>query len=232
MAIPRCRRTSSEKRTAGYFYRTVNRARAFQTFGTYDPFASRVYWAFPTGEEEINDRIMVYDYALDRWAELAVDTYVLSRMATAAVSMEGGADDENMDLPGLPSLDNRAYMAGVPLLIAVGRDRKLSTFDGPNLAATLQTGSYNFAGTKRVRMRNAMSYFEGNGAEAVTMKVEKRQRYGDAWIVSETIPQQQSGFYRMNADGMFHRFEFNIPAGTDWSHAHGWEPSFIPTTER
>ena len=225
-------RNISEKRTSGYFYDQVNRNRMFQVFATFDPFASRILWAFPTTEEEWNDRIMIYDYVLDRWGELDVDTYVLARLATAAVSLEGGADPQDIDLPGLPSFDARQYMAGVPLLIAVGLDLQLSTFDGPTLPATLETSTYNFGGGKRVRMRNVQSYFEGVEAEDVLVRVLKRQRYGDDWVTSGYIPQQASGFYRMHDDGMFHRFEFSIPAATDWSHAHGWEPNFIATTER
>jgi hypothetical protein len=36
----------------------------------------------------------------------------------------------------------------------------------------------------------------------------------------------------MNADGMFHRFEYTIPAGANWQHAHGWEPDVVTTTAR
>ena len=222
----------SEKRTSDYFYRNVNRERMFQVYSTFDPFSSRFYWTFPVGDGDLNERIMVYDWTLDRWGELEVPTFILARIATASISMEGGDEPQNMDLPGLPSLDNRVYMAGVPLLIAMGADSKLSTFDGPTLSATIETGSYTFGNTKRVRLRNVMPYFEGDGAEAVTCRVMKRQRFGDAWEISGDIPQQTSGFCRMNADGMFHRFQFHVPAGTEWTHAHGWEPSFVPTTER
>ena len=225
-------RNISEKRTSGFFYDQVDRSRVFQVYAAFDPFASRILWGYPTAEEEHNDRVMVYDYVLDRWAELEVDTYVMARLATASVSLEGGSDPEDIDLPDLPSFDSRAYMAGVPLLIAVGLDRKLSTFDGPILAATIETSTYNFGGGKRVRMRNVMSYFEGKEAEEVKVRVMKRQRYGDDWVVSPPIPQQASGFYRMSDDGMFHRFEFTIPRGKSWTHAHGWEPNFIATTER
>jgi hypothetical protein len=147
----------------------------------------------------------------------------------------------DMDLPGLPSLDSFLYRAGAPVLAAVGTDLQLSTMEGPNLPATLLTCSYAFAEGRRARMRSVMAYIEESrraedgtmiDQSAVTMKVSKRQRYGDDWLTSSAIPQQRSGNYRMNADGHFHRFQIDIPAGTDWQHAHGWEPDFVPTTGR
>ena len=225
-------RSISEKRISGYFYDALNQGRITRVYAALDPHASRIYWAYATQDNEFNDRVLVYDWSLDRWSELEVDTYILSRLATASVSMDGGADSIDMDEPGLPSLDSFFYRSGAPVLSAVGTDMKLSTMEGPNLPATLLTGSYQLGGASRVRLRSVLTFFEGTDAESITVKVSKRQRYGDDWATSGAIPQQLSGRHPMNADGMFHRFEYTIPAATEWSHAHGWEPDFVPTTGR
>lgn len=225
-------RNISEKRIAGYFLENCNNARKGQVYGAFDPFQSRIYWAWPTQDTAYNNRIIVYDYALDRFTEIEVDTYVLSRFATSGISLDAFTVP-TLDMPDLPSLDSPVYKGGAPIIMAVGPDLMLSTFEGETLPATLEPGTFNFAGgPKRVRMRNVMSYFEGDGVDAVKVRIRKRQRYNDAWISTGLLSQQLSGFYRANADGMFHRVEFTIPAGTAWSHAHGWEPNFIPTTER
>jgi hypothetical protein len=226
-------RSISEKRISGYFYDALNQGRVTRVYAALDPHASRIYWAYAQGDEAWNDHVLVYDWALDRWSELEVNTYILSRLATASVSLDSaGPDSTDMDEPGLPSLDSFFYRAGAPTLSAVGTDLQLSTMEGPNLPATLLTGSYQFGGTGRVRLRSVLSFIEGAEAESVTMRVSKRGRYGDDWMTSSAIPQQRSGRYPMNADGMFHRFEFTIPAALDWQHAHGWEPDFVPTTGR
>ena len=164
---------------------------------------------------------------------LEINTYILARVATASVSLDSvGPDSMDMDEPGLPSLDSFIYRAGAPVLSAVGPDLHLSTLEGPSLPATLLTCSYAFAEGRRVRMRSVLTYIEESRRtedaltpehSTITLKVSKRQRYGDDWLTSSAIPQQRSGNYRMNADGHFHRFEINIPAGTDWQHAHGWD---------
>jgi hypothetical protein len=225
----------SEKRISGYFYDNLNQGAITRVFSTFDPHASRIYWAYAVGDEQWNDRALVYDWGLDRWSDLEINTYILSRLATASVSLDSaGPDPMDMDLPGLPSLDSFYYRSGSPVLSAVSTDLQLSTLEGPNLAATLLTGSYEFQPGRRVRMRSVLPYIEESFAEhsAVTIKVSKRQRYGEPWAVSSAIPQQRSGYYRMNADGHFHRFQIDIPAGTDWQHAQGWEADFAPTTGR
>jgi hypothetical protein len=226
----------SEKRISGYFYDALNQGAITRVFSTFDPHASRIYWAYATGDEMWNDHVLVYDWGIDRWSEMEVNTYILSRLATASVSLDSaGPDSMDMDLPGLPSLDSFFYRSGAPVLSAVSTDLLLSSMEGPPLAATLLTSSYEFQPGRRVRMRSVMPYIEETfsaGNSAVTLKVSKRQRYGDAWAVSSAIPQQLSGYYRMNADGHFHRLEINIPAGTDWQHAQGWEADFVPTTGR
>ena len=222
----------SEKRISAYFFDNLNQGRVTRVYATFDPHASRIYWAYSTQDNEWNDRVLCYDWSLDRWSELEVDTYILSRLATASLSMDGGADPEDMDLPGLPSLDSFFYRAGSPVLSAVGTDLKLSTMEGPNLPATLETGSYAFGEGRRVRMRSVLSYIEGEEAESITVRVSKRGRYGDAWQTSAAIPQQLSGRYPMNADGALHKIEVSIPGGTLWHHAQGWEPEVVPTTVR
>jgi len=232
----------SEKRISGYFYDALNQGRVTRVFAAMDPHSSRLYWAYATGDEEWNDHVLVYDWGLDRWSELELNTYILSRLATASVSLDSaGPDSMDMDLPGLPSLDSFYYRSGAPVLSAVSTDLQLSTLEGPNLAATLLTGSYEFAPGRRVRMRSVIPYIEESrrtvegvayDQSTITVKVSKRQRYGDDWLTSSAIPQQLSGYYRMNADGHFHRFQIDIPAATDWQHAHGWEADFLPTTGR
>jgi hypothetical protein len=229
----------SEKRISGQFFDTLNYGAITRIYGTIDPHASRIYWAYAVGDEEWNDRVLVYDFVLDRWSYLELNTYILSRTATASVSLDGGSDSMDMDEPGLPSLDSFLYRAGAPVLSAVGTDMKLSTMEGSALPATLQTCSYAFGEGQRVRLRSVMTYIEErrtesgeDGQSSITVKVAKRQRYSDPWLTSSAIPQQRSGRYRMNADGHFHRFEINIPAGTDWQHAAGWEPDLAPTTGR
>jgi hypothetical protein len=221
----------SERRIQKQFFDTMNYNAITRIYATIDPHASRIFWTYAVGDADWNDRVLVYDWGLNRWSYLELDTYILARAATASLSLDAFTWP-SMDDPGLPSLDSFLYRAGAPVLSGVGTDLKLSMLEGPTLPATLQTCSYQFDAARRVRMRALLSFIEGSDAEHVTVKVSKRKRYGEDWATSGAIPQQPSGYYRMNADGMFHRFQFDIPAGAVWSHAHGWEPNFIASTER
>lgn len=221
------------------FFNTINNERLFQVQGTFDPFTGRLLWAFPTGDTEYNDRIQVFDPSLPseigpfgRWTQLAVDTYALARLATEAVSLEGGSDSTDMDEAGLPSLDSRLYMAGAPVLVAIGTDLKLSNFSGDTLEATLETGTYNFRNGMRSKVKGVLPMIFGDEADQITVNVSKKKRSKDAWVSSGATPQQASGWHRFNADGTFHKAEFVIPAAATWTHVQSWLADIVATSGR
>lgn len=222
----------SDNKISGYFFDSVNQNRIFQMFGTFDPFAPRIYFAYATGDTDYNDRILVYDRSLNRWSEIVTDTYVLARLATAAVSLEGGSDDEDMDAPGLPSLDSRIYMAGAPIVVAVGTDLLLSTFAGDTLEATLETCTYEFDEERRVRMQEAMLRGEGTGISAWTLQVAKMTTLDETPSYGSAVSRQTSGRYRLNHDGKFHKFKWVGPAGETWTNVSAWSEKHVRTSER
>lgn len=218
----------TEGRLSRWFGDNANRERTYQVFGTHDPYSSRLLWAFPTGDTEYNDRILIWDrslsspYGVGRFSLIDLDTYVLARLATAGVSLEGGSDSTDMDEAGLPSLDSRLYMAGAPILVAVGTDLKLSGFTGDNLAATITTKSYMLGDGGRARLRQVMPLISGTESDEITVKVKKRNRQSDDWTTSGAISQQASGFHPCNHDSRFHALKFEIAAAKTWDRFQGF----------
>ena len=86
----------SEGRISRWFFEQLNRGRMFQIYGAYDPYSARLLWAYPTSSTEYNDRILLFDrlipspFGQGRFSEVAVNTYVLARLATVGVSLDGG----------------------------------------------------------------------------------------------------------------------------------------------
>ncbi len=222
----------SDGKVTEYFYNTVNRERLSQIFGTYDPFAPRIYFAYPTSDTEYNDRILVYDRSLGRFSEIVLDTYVLARLATAATSLEGGADDMDLDAPGMPSFDSRIYMGGAPILVAVGTDLKLSTLAGPTLEATLETCTYEFDEENRVRLQQVALRGEGTGVASATVAVAKMSTLDTTPVFGSAVSRQTSGRYKLNHDGKFHRLRWVVPAASDWNNVSGWTERHVVTSER
>lgn len=222
----------SDQKVTQYFYSNINRERYFQIYATYDPFNPRIYFAFPTADTEYNDRVLVYDYSLQRFSELMINTYVLARLATAATTLEGGSDASSIDAPGLPSFDSRIYMAGAPVLSLVGTDLMLSTLAGPSLEATLQPGLYEFDENYRVRVRSVSLRLKGAAAATTTLKIAKLSTLAEDPIFGSAISPQASGRYPLNHDGAFHQVQFTIPANTTWTHVMGWNVDFARTSSR
>jgi hypothetical protein len=230
-------RSISHRRVSKYFFDQINRDRLYQVYGGYDPYAPRVIFSYPSGATEYNDRALVYDWALDKWGELVVDTYLLGRTATVATSIEA-VDNIAASVDALTiSLDSRTLMGGAPVLAAFNTTAaplgpKLCYFEGDNLAATFETANYQLTPGWRSRVRRVMPFVEGTGGASVTVGVAKRQRLSDAVPAFVTSAVQTSGWCPLNADGFIHKFQMNIPAAADWDHAQGMVCDYTKTSQR
>jgi hypothetical protein len=164
------------------------------------------------------DKILVYDYALDRWSLLDIDVRVLFSTSLPALGMDDGTD--SMDDPDLPSLDSAAYSGGAAALAAFGRENKLNFFEGDYLEATIQTADFLAA-------RPNQSFVRGiridTDADDVRATVSVRQALSDPieWRV-ETTPNRRR-FNPARARGRYHRAKVRIPAATTWSYLSGLE---------
>jgi hypothetical protein len=164
------------------------------------------------------DKVLVYDYALDRWSLLDIDVRVLFSTSLPALGMDDGTD--SMDDPNLPSLDSAAYAGGAAALAAFGPENKLNFFEGDYLEATIQTADFLAA-------RPNQSFVRGirvdTDAQDVRASVSVRQALSDPieWR-DETTPNRRR-FNPARARGRYHRAKVRIPAATAWSYLSGLE---------
>jgi hypothetical protein len=222
----------SDNKITRYFFETVNRNRIAQTFGTFDPFAPRIYFAYPSEDTDYNNRILVYDRSLNRFSEIVLDTYVLARLATAGITLESPVLGTDLDAPGLPSFDSRLFMAGAPILVAVGTNLKLSTLAGTPLEAMLETCTYELEEDRRSLLQHVSLRGEGTGIAEATVKVAKMSTLDQTPAFGSAVPRQVSGRHKLNHDAAFHRLRWTIPAEADWGNVSGWNERHIPTSER
>lgn len=221
------------KRFAAYFFEQLNLNRIYQMYATFDPFATRVMWAYPTGDTDYNDRIIGIDWSLDRAFEMEIDTYVLGRLARPGYTLEaletvlGYATLADVPVP----FGSRTFMGGQPLFARIGTDFKLASFEGPNLAATFETGTLFLGAPKRARLRKAWSYVEGAGGDDVTLQVASMNKLSQTPTYGSAVSQQAQGHYPLNDDGKFHKLKFVIPAEKTWKHAKGYDLDFVVSSE-
>jgi len=73
------------------FFADVDTGNLQLTIGACDPRSSRVFWAYKSlaGTAGLFDPILVYDWALDKWAKLAVSGEYLSSLSRPGLTLEG-----------------------------------------------------------------------------------------------------------------------------------------------
>jgi hypothetical protein len=86
---------------------------------------------------------LAYHYTINEWVPLTIDTAAIFAMGSPAYDMDA-MDTAFPDMDAITiDMDSRFWSGGEPQLFAIGSDLKGGYFSGPNLAATLETGTVN-----------------------------------------------------------------------------------------
>jgi hypothetical protein len=164
------------------------------------------------------DKILVYDYTLDKWSLLDVDVRVLFSTSLPGVALD--SITTSLDDPSLPSLDSAAFAGGEAALAALGPENKLNFFEGAVLEATLTTADMLAA-------RPNQSFVRGirvdTDASQVYASFAVRQALSESLIWrQETLPNRRR-FNPARARGRYHRAKIRIPSATTWTYLSGLE---------
>ncbi len=203
----------------------IHRVRA-----TIDPDNQQVFFAYPTASAPANacDRILCYDWTVQRWSLISVDTQLLFRHLSEGYTLEG-LDSVSTSIDALPSaaaelsLDSKAWMGGAIKLGAVDTTNKMATFEGSNLAAVMATAEMNLAASGgspgyRSKLTEVVSLVDGG---TPTMRIGYRNLPGDTVTYTAAVAQNASGFHPFLIDSRYFRAEVTVPAGSSWTHAQG-----------
>jgi hypothetical protein len=197
--------------------------------GAADPAQTRIYWAYKSSSGITGqfDKVLWYDYALDRASIIAMRGEYLASLARPGLTLEN-LDSISGSLDALPfSLDD-VSTAALSKLSAMSSTHKLGFFTGPNLEATLDTSEQTIDG-RRVRVKgfrpitDAASCF---GAVGARENVQSAVGYSAEQAVNA------KGLCPANVSTRLARGRLRIPAGASWSFASGLEPDFAQEGRR
>lgn len=197
-------------------------ASSLQLFiGASDPRNSRVFWAYKSisGETGKFDKLLCYDYGLQRFSVIAMTGEYLASAAQSGLTLEA-LDDISASLDDLSfSLDDVASAQSPEIAMANG-DHKIGYFNGANLEATLETAEQ---ASEPSRM-----FFSGlrpvTDAATVYCSLSKRERQGDAVSTSSETATNAQGFSPQRTSTRYARAKVRIPAGETWTFASGVVP--------
>lgn len=205
------------------FFADVDTA-ALQLFlGANDPSNSRVYWAYKStsGTVGLFDRVLAYDYVLDRWAPINLSGEYLTSLASPGITLES-LDAQFPSIDDMStSLDDFSVIS-LTKLAGFNSDHKMGFFSGDNLEATMETAEQTL--DRRVRVKGARPITD---AASCYVSIGKRETLQEPVSYSPEQAVNVRGLCPANVDTRIARAKVRIPAATNWEYATGVEPEFV-----
>src|SRR6516164_3714659 len=215
------------------FFADADASQLHLIIGASDPRATRVYWTYKSlaGSAGLFDKILVYDYSIERAALIMQSGEYLATLARPGLTLEG-LDSISSSIDALTfSLDDVATSALSQLSI-VDSSHVLGFFGGPiaggpALEATLDTAEQTLDRRMRVKgfrpMTDAPTCYGSIGA---------RENLQSAVAYSAEQAVNGKGLCPANVSTRLARGRLRIPAGTAWTFASGVEPMMAQEGKR
>ena len=181
-----------------------------------DPNNSIVAWSYRGGATgsssgEINNKLLIYNYSVDRWSTGSD----LSLQYLASASQEAFSSLEDLDKLGtldtLPkSLDSYYYGEGIVGLAGFSGDKKFGKFIATSLTATVDTTEFEGAQGRRSTLINVIPIVDGVGGTSVTVTPLKRASQLDTVSEGTAVATQSNGSCPMRSTTRYHRVRVNV----------------------
>lgn len=179
-----------------------------------DPVRKLVVWAMP-------HRLWIYNWELDRWADIDGEFIGVSIGATQSYTLEqiealypGGIET----VPG--SLDDPIWQGGDPFLSIVHEDDTIGSFGAQtNLEATLTFPLLEPAKGRDIRIRAARLDSDATGS--VTLNIESRKFLGGSPTTFSGTSLRNNGDMPIRASGRYVQPSLVFASGSAWTYAQG-----------
>jgi hypothetical protein len=204
------------------FFADVDPGHLQLIIGAPDPNATRVYWTYKSvsGNDDLFDKILCYDWTLDKWSLIEMSGEYLATLARPGVTLDA-LDSISGSIDALDfSLDDISTNASASLS-GFNSDHKLGFFTGSNLEATLVTAEKGGDG-RRLRVRGFRPVTD---AGTVYGSLSTRETASATATDSDEVAMNSSGNVPANVSTRYTRMNLRIPAGTTWTYATGAEPN-------
>lgn len=168
-------------------------------------------------------KIWIYNWLLDKWSVIDFAASILTSRLTRAPGLEEqdpavGVLDDNADGTPLDPFDAARFIGGDPSFF-VFSDATVGTFGGANMEARIAGRSVELFEGRDARIRRVRPMTDATGG--ITVRLDMRQRLGDAARRGDFTTLQASGEMPTRARGRFAEARIAIAAGQSWSYLQG-----------
>lgn len=209
------------------FFAEIDTANLQLMIGASDPRSTRAYWAYKSingGVASNFDKILVYDWALDKWAKIEMTGEYLATLSQPGITLENvdAAYGSNIDTIVIPSLDSISTSVQSQLS-AVDTDHKLGFYTGAPLEATMVSSEHGADGN-RIFVRG---FRPVSDSPTVYGSISYRDTSQDAAVYTSETLVNAVGICTARKSTRYSRGKVRIPAGTEWTYAAGIEPDVV-----
>jgi len=215
-------RPISSDKVARWFEQNVDADSLGDVRGAVDRINRLVIWSFRTSKSlAYNNRLIIYNWATDRWGYAEVDTEVIEEYISSGFTLDG-LDVPlplGIDLESIP-VDSTQFAGGELSLQAFDSTHKSSTFSGTPLTATIDTREISGEDNARLFTNSVRPLVEAAPTTSITVQVGTRNKLTDNVTYSAAKALNGvNGEANMRANSRYQRFRLSITGGFD--HATG-----------
>lgn len=158
------------------------------------------------------NKLLLYNYAIDRWASGDMALELLTRILPFNVTLDDLGGNLDTDYP--TSFDDLVSGFGAATLGAYTGAFTLATFTGASLAATFETGDQEHSPGRLTRVRKVRPLVDG-AEPTVQVSARNDRRAAETSITyGSAASLNSSGECPVSsAKGRYHRYRINVPAG-------------------
>ena len=173
-----------------------------------DPLREVAMWSYtsvnsPSGQP---DKILIYNYVLNRWSIANVDADLLAPFFSAGYNVDGLSNIQTL-VDNLPQTVDSRFFKGGQYFFGGALDDKIYAFNGDPMDATIVTGELPIVKGKHSIVTRVYPYYE-NGS--VTVQVGTRNTTNTAVSFSAASSENVDGFCPVRAQGRYHRVQLNL----------------------
>lgn len=205
-----------------FFLEDWNGAYAKNMTASADPLRQIIVWSYASTASTNGspDKLIIYNYALDKWSTSSVAVDMVAPIYTAGYTLEG-LDSAFGNLDILPaSLDGAVYRGG-EFLFAASKDKKIQTFTGDTLGATIETSEFEVRTGSSSLVNNIIPYvtLRESASATVTAQVASRSRQVDTFTFGSVSSLNSDNLCPVRSSGRYHRVRLNLSG--EWKKVQG-----------
>ncbi len=194
----------------------LDQAHLKRVVGVADPFLKTIWWAYPSPGAQNPDRLLAYNYTLDRFTISDVTCETLIRFLSLGVTLDELFTIFGYTLDTVPApLDSSIWLGGRPQFGLFDTDHKLNYLSGTPLTATIETSELQAAPGRRALITSARPLVDGTNTIA-TVSIGHRERLQEAPTYGPNSSVNKLGACPQRASGRYIRAKTIIPASNTW----------------